>query len=283
MIAASLARLSRVLGKPPGFERIIRSIFPPEDCGVLPDTTLELEGTKFIVQPSIPIGWHLYFFGTYEPEMRRLFRKILQPGGFAIDIGANVGWHTILMASLVGNSGKVIAFEPNPSVRYNLELNIQANGLSQVEVKPLALSNTAGSVRFLAPDAHDMSAGDGHILAAGQIQRNEVIEVVSATLDSIVMSTGIKRLDLIKIDVEGFEWPVIQGAAESIARFRPYIVFEFIDEYLHRGGGSREVIYDFFVQQGYTLYIIGRWNVQLVKGCHWPAAVNLFAVPGHNS
>jgi len=89
----------------------------------------------------------------------------------------------------------------------------------------------------------------------------------------------LERLDLIKIDVEGFEWPVLRGGEETIAKFRPFIVFEHDARFAARGGGSPRLLADFFVRHGYRLFAIGRTWTQAVDRDHWPDCADLWAIP----
>ena len=205
--------------------------------------------------------------------------RILRPGSVALDVGANVGWHTLLMARLVGESGRVLAVEANPSVRARLVEHLRLNRMLHVEVVPYALADAEGSVEFQAPDASDPAAGEGHVVRASETPRHDVLRVEARTLDSLLEPMHVERLDLMKIDVEGFEWPVLKGAERAIARFRPHIVFEYIDEYADRGSGAPQVLADFFAQHGYCLFTIGRRGAEAVVAGQWPSAANLWAMP----
>src|SRR5689334_14765239 len=121
-----LAWIGNRIGKPPGWERAVRLVTSPEKCRIR-ELCVVREGVAFLAQPSVPLGWHVAFFGTYEPELREIMRAVLPKGGVAIDVGANVGWHTLLMASLVGDKGRVLAAEANPSVRSRLRDNLHLN------------------------------------------------------------------------------------------------------------------------------------------------------------
>src|SRR5215472_5962531 len=110
-----LAWIGNQIGKPPGWERVVRMFASPEKCRSMAEVCLVRDGIVFQVQPSVAVGWNVAFFGTYEPELREIFRSVLPMGGVALDIGANIGWHTLLMARLVGNNGRVMAAEANPS------------------------------------------------------------------------------------------------------------------------------------------------------------------------
>src|SRR5262249_11470130 len=147
---------------------------------------------------------------------REVFRTVLPTGGVAVDVGANVGWHTLLMARLVGQSGRVLAAEPNPSGRICLQDNLTLKRFGQVQVVPYALADSEGTAEFYGPEADDADSGNGHVVTVSGKGQRKIIAVETRRLDTIVSTAHIDRLDLIKIDVEGFEWPVLQGGEQSI-------------------------------------------------------------------
>jgi FkbM family methyltransferase len=275
----ALAWVGHWIGKPPGWERLVRLLTSPEKCRDMHEIRVVHDGSVFIAQPGVQLGWHVTLFGTYEPELRRVFRSVLSPGGVALDVGANVGWHTLLMARLVGEGGRVLAAEANPSVRARLIEHLELNRVVHVEVLPCALGDTEGSVAFEAPDRTNPAAGDGHVVESAEAGKLGVIRVESRTLDTICAAAHLERLDLVKIDVEGFEWPVLKGGEQTISRLRPHIVFEYLDEYAGRGGGTAQLMADFFARHHYRLFALGRREATAVDSGRWPSAANLWAVP----
>lgn len=278
-VADLLAWIGRRIGKPPGWERVVRTLAPPEKCVAMRDLCVIRDGLMFVAQPSVPLGWHVAFFGTYEPELREVFRTVLPADGVAVDVGANVGWHTLLMGALVGPGGRVLAAEANSSVRSRLEENLALNKLSQVEVLPFALSDADGVLDFFGPDARDPWSGNGYVVSGDMAGRADTTRVEARRLDSLVTSAKIDRLDLVKIDVEGFEWRVLEGAEQSIAAFRPHIVFEYNAEYAARGNGRPELFEAFFARHGYRLFAIGRNWAESVEMKSWPACADVWAIP----
>jgi FkbM family methyltransferase len=277
--AEILAWIGNRIGKPPGWERVVRVLAPPNRCGALGEICVMRDGTLFLARPTVPLSWYVAFFGTYEPELREILRALLPPGGTAVDVGANVGWHTLLMARLVGDRGRVLAVEANPSVRMQLEENIRLNRCSQVQVFPFAVSNSNASVEFFGPSAEEPSSGDGHVVTNAEPGASATIRVEARRFDVLINAAALERLDLIKIDVEGHEWPVLQGAEDSVARFRPNIVFEYNDEYIARGGGSQEAFEKFFARHRYKLYAIGRNWATAVTSRNWPKNADVLAIP----
>lgn len=274
-----LCWLGRRIGKPPGWERIVRKLAPPESWVGVADLGLIRDGTLFLAQPAVPLGWYVVLFGSFEPELRDVFRAVLRPDAVAIDVGANVGWHTLLMARLVGEGGRVLAVEANPSVRGRLQENLSINGFRHVDIVPCVLAEAERTVTFHAPAVDDPDAGNGHVVTDDAMPRADVVSMQARPLDRIVAEAALARVDLVKIDVEGFEWPVLQGAEQTLARFRPHVVFEFDVAYAARGGGSAAVIADFFKRHRYRLFAVQRDWLEPVQDGSWPSCANIWAVP----
>jgi FkbM family methyltransferase len=273
-----LVWLGKRFGKPKGFERIVRWLASPEKCSGYQELCLVREGFVFIARPGVQVDWHVLFFGTYEPEVRRIFRTVLPSGGVALDVGANVGWHTLLMASLVGAGGRVLAVEPNPALRQRLHDHLCLNRFNQVEVISSVAADTEEMMEFYAPALKDGNSGNGHVVErlpgdAGTIR------VAASRLDTIIAAARCERLDLIKIDVEGFEWRVLRGGENTIAKFRPHIVFEYNAEYASRGGGTPELLGGFFQMHRYRLFAIGRNWAEAIQHDRWPLCADIWAVP----
>jgi FkbM family methyltransferase len=151
-----------------------------------------------------------------------LIEPLCRPGDCVLDIGANVGDWTLPMALRVGPLGKVIAFEPVPYLAETIVKTARVNRHSWVEVQQLALSSTDGTTEFSVERANSGGSRLGRM--EGDFS---LIPVKTARLDSILASRpDIERVDFVKIDVEGFEEAVLQGARASLARFRPGLLVE---------------------------------------------------------
>jgi len=156
-----------------------------------------LRGKRWIVGASDHGCW----LGSYEYEKQNIFIKTVEKGYVVYDIGAHVGFYTLLSSVLVGAKGRVIAFEP---VQFNLEYlkrHVEINNCTNVEVLPYAVSDISGFDRF----SLSSSSSTGHLCENGEI------EVQTVTVDEIICSKGIPRPDVIKIDVEGAEYRVLRG------------------------------------------------------------------------
>lgn len=262
----------------------MRFLSPPEKSASIEAQIGTFEkGIIFKIDPATLLGWKIYFFGTYEAEVRNIINKALSKGFVAFDVGANVGWHTLLMAKGVGKEGHVLAFEPNPGVYDCLKENIAFNNLSQVIVSDLALSDNDGELYFNAPPSSSIGAGAGHII--NNVDSSNVeqkIKVKTKKLDTIFSTMNLSRLDLIKIDVEGWEWNVLEGAKETLKRYRPYIIFEYDAKYIIRSGGISGNLDKLFSDLSYSIYRIYRNKLLKVENC-WPVCANIFALPNEKT
>jgi len=148
--------------------------------------------------------------GSRDPSIDRLLRKRLAPGGVFCDVGANIGTYTIPASALVGDRGKVLAFEPHPRTLSYLQRNVALNGAANVVIIGKALGSEAGSVTLVFDPGN---AGETHVKrSAGETG----IAVDVTTLDEELHALGVDRVDYLKIDVEGFELSVLHGASRTI-------------------------------------------------------------------
>jgi FkbM family methyltransferase len=257
LVDDALVRIGRAIGKPPGWERVVRALAPPSRfVGGTPRQTPMPDGYVFPIDPGTLIGWHVRFFGSYEPEVRAQIKRWLSPGACAVDVGANVGWHALLMATLVGPAGRVFAFEPNDSTRDRLNAGIQVNDLEQVVVDPRALSDRIGTTGFAAPKAGELWDGTGHMTSAAIDGHASGGSVQCVTLDAFVAERNLERLDFMKIDVEGWELSVLRGASHTLVTLAPTIVFEYDPAYVERCGGSVADLNAFLNAARYQLFML---------------------------
>jgi FkbM family methyltransferase len=191
----------------------------------------------------------LYESGVHEPAETEFLAKALRPRMTFVDIGANIGYYTLLGAAAVGKEGKVIAFEPEP---HNLELlkkNIALNRFSNVVIENKAISDRAGPAElFLSED----NIGDHRIYRA-EVARPS-ISIESTTLDDYVGQRGL-RVDVIKMDIQGAEFAALQGMRETLTGNSDIIlVTEFWPLGLTAFGVKPEDFLHELTQMGFRLY-----------------------------
>jgi FkbM family methyltransferase len=164
--------------------------------------------------------------GTLEPPVQEALRRLLGPGDVFYDVGANVGFFTLVGARLVGPMGRVVAFEPVPWCAHAVARNIELNGFAHAQVREQAVGDADGRERLLVVGEASWS----HLESTGRhADVRDEIDVAVVALDSLVAAGAIPPPDVLKIDTEGAELQAIEGARETIARHRPAIVCELHD------------------------------------------------------
>jgi FkbM family methyltransferase len=154
--------------------------------------------------------------------------RCIKPGQFAMDIGANAGYHTLLLSRLAGAKGRVFAFEPVPDTAYWLRKTISLNGISNVTVVEAAVGARNERRQILYSEALDGFAtlnGIGHGYYDGQGCLSTQVDVVTA--DSWLIEHQVEQLSLVKIDVEGAELAVLNGMQSTLRQLRPAVICEF--------------------------------------------------------
>lgn len=191
------------------------------------------------------------FFGAHSAPVLRHMVALLRPGDWAIDAGAAVGLFAGPMAAAVGRTGSVWAVEPLARNVQRLQRLKELNDLVQLEVLPVALTSETATARLRLPAAPGGSAF-GSFVATWE--RAGETEVPTCRLDDLVMARDPGRpLRLLKIDVEGSEPELLEGAAATLTgRFKPLVVCEFHDPLLHTAGSSSQDLLERFATLGYA-------------------------------
>ena len=162
------------------------------------------------------------FFDSFEHQCRSIILNFLKPGSVFLDIGANIGYYSLLASRRVGEKGRVIAFEPNPITVKRIQKNIVLSGASNIELFDFALSNKEDVVELYCPtsETHGYTSMRNH-----GWENVDCYKVSTKKLDDS-LPTNLTRIDLIKIDVEGAEMLAFEGAREVIKNFKPPILME---------------------------------------------------------
>lgn len=198
-----------------------------------------------------------YWLGKYEPEVVRAFQNSLArlaPGDAVLDIGANVGYYTLLAGQSLRSRGHgtVYAFEPNPHVFAELERNLALNQFQNVRALPLAV----GQAEQQATMYINRSAVTYGSLEPVQDFLGERVPVPVTTLDLFARNCKLSRVGLIKLDIEGGELPALRGGRELIARDLPMIIYEEFERASQHFGYSTLELRDFLTNLGYSLHPI---------------------------
>lgn len=172
---------------------------------------------SFLIDPISNFGDSLIREGLYEPGMVETLKRFLSPGSVFVDVGANEGFFTVLGSSLVSESGRVIAIEPQTRLRTVLDQNLKLNELSNVALYQVAVSNTEGMAKlYLSPNINTGSSG----LSCATRYRVATQQVRTVTLTQLLADAGVEQVDLMKMDIEGFEYEAVLGSRELFCEGR---------------------------------------------------------------
>jgi len=195
----------------------------------------------------------LLTIGALEPTEREFVRQWLKPGDVFLDIGANIGLFTIVAARRVGPTGHIYAFEPSLRESNYLRRNLELNHLTNVTIVNCAVDEKSGTAQF----AIAIDGGTNSLMKnehpQQQVESWQSVQVI--TLDEFIAANNIKRIDLVKIDVEGGEVGVLRGAATLLnSDHPPMVLCEFCDLTAAGFQSSGLKLYDTFVSYGYELF-----------------------------
>ena len=201
------------------------------------------------------IDFIIYLSGGFELLALREFKKVLRKDSVVIDVGANIGAHTLPLAKMVGACGMVFAFEPTifafEKLRRNIELNPDLG--KQISVNQLFLCHDVSEK--VCPEIGAswplMPSVKVHPLA--RFVKKSSNGAKRQALDQYIESNTVKRVDLIKLDIDGYELDMLKGAVNTIRRFKPKIMFELAPYILEEHGSSSRELLEFFDGVGYEI------------------------------
>lgn len=185
--------------------------FIPEGARV-PMLLRTLRGKRWIARSGVNAFW----MGTHDVGQRKAIEASVSQGDVFYDIGANVGFYSLLGSALVGETGSVIAFEPSPRNLSFLHEHLKLNHVENVRVMEVAVGESPGNIRFHEETNNALSHAD----ASGEI------EVPMVSLDDLVKSGSVPAPDYVKIDVVGSEMGVLRGAKELLATKKPVLFMQ---------------------------------------------------------
>lgn len=189
----------------------------------------------------------------HHRDLLPLLRPLLPADGVAFDIGAHAGQFTKLFARLAP-AGRVIAVEPSPYARSILERVVRLHRLRNVAVVPAGLSDRRGELVLATPIKPSGAVGFGLASFAPSDRPGAVRQdrVAVETLDGLVERLALRRLDLVKCDVEGWEGHVLRGGMHTLARFRPALLLEIVTPSLARAGDTPDAVWSLLAPLGYA-------------------------------
>ncbi len=218
-------------------DRVLRALINPDGMPLTP-FECEFAGLRYRGDLSSYIDWTIYFYGAYEPGVLAFLRDCAAatgPGSVFTDIGANTGQHALFMAPRVE---RVHAFEPWPEALGWLKRNISLNELGNVTVYPFGLGDANGEAPFHSPTSANLGTGSFR----ADVNTNRPAGVLPVRRgDDVFTASGLDRMDIVKIDVEGLELKVLAGLRETLARLRPVIVLELLPIIVREQGSAGRI------------------------------------------
>ncbi len=255
-------------GKAYLYERLHARLTPPDRYAVV-----RLDKGFFMkLDLGDPEQLKVYFYGHYHERYEAdLVQRLLTGDDVFWDVGANVGYFTLVAATALNHRGGIVAFEPGKNAYARLTENLALNPYRNVQTFPVAVTDREGeAVLHLAGDIADSSAS---LYPAAQAPTGqEVCKTVA--LDQFLRSEGLRPPDLIKLDAEGAELAVLQGAQGLLADSPPLWLMEMEEKTLRAAGASKAAVAEYLTRYGYRA-------AHLTKG-RWYATADLATVKGRN-
>jgi FkbM family methyltransferase len=214
------------------------------------------DGVAYDLDLSQGIDFAIYLANIYERQTRAALRRLVTPGSLVLDIGANIGAHTLSLARLVGPAGQVLAFEPTDYAFRKLSRNLELNPdlAARVTAFHCFLTGTdAAPVPSSIYSSWPLAREEGlHAKHLGREMRTETARARS--VDSVLAEQPGRTVQLVKLDVDGFECDVLRGASRMLSTMRPVFVMELAPYVLVERGASLNEMLSFFVPNGYRFF-----------------------------
>ncbi len=208
----------------------------------------------FVIPNDRGISEELQMFHTHEPLNTRLFCNELKKGMTCIDLGSNIGYYACLESNLIGKDGNVYAIEPSPTNFEYLKKNAHIQKFANINTYNFACAEKEGTLHLLVDDFSNLSrvvTNDHHST------KGKIIAVPSKPLDLFIKENQIDKVDLIRMDVEGYEDKILNGMKDTIKKFKPILQIEVHPMYL--GNEKTKEFLQHLKSNGYdVLYYIAR-------------------------
>lgn len=198
------------------------------------------------------VGLAIYLYREYEPIETSFLKTILRPGMVFVDVGANIGYYTTLAAKIVGSSGRVIAFEPDSHNYDLLKRNVRHNRLNNCTLHNMALGASSGVACIYSSS---VNYGDHRVYDSGDERPASKVQIDTA--DALFEREGIGRVDVLKMDVQGFEQRVLEGMQLTLNKINNMVILsEFWPDGLRLSGGSPDCFLAIMRNAGFRVSIL---------------------------
>ncbi|GCD43748.1 FkbM family methyltransferase [Streptomyces paromomycinus] len=210
-------------------------------------------GATFVTDTQDLIQRYIYLFGVWEPHLTRWLERRLRPGDVFVDVGANIGYYSLLASRLVGEKGAVVALEASPDFHRVLRKQVALNGCGNVRAVNAAISDREEMLTFILASSHNMGA-NSIVPYAGEAE--STFEVAAQPLSDVLSADELARARVIKIDVEGAEGSVVRGLDPLLDQLRPdaELAIEVTPQRMLELGESAEELLDALRANGFHMY-----------------------------
>lgn len=222
-----------------------------------PTTEVTRRGVRWSLDLREGIDFAIWLLGAFEPETVRCYEGLIKSGDIVLDVGANIGAHTLRLAKAVSDSGRVIAFEPTDyafaKLRRNCTLNAELSSRIECMQVMLVSSEIEGQPTPSLYSSWPLKGeADTHRLHQGRLMFTD--GAAARTLDSIIMPMGLQRIDYMKLDIDGHECKMLRGAHRVLAEWHPTIIMELMPYGLEEQGASLEELVEILGDLDYRFY-----------------------------
>ncbi|KAA6215481.1 FkbM family methyltransferase [Streptomyces albofaciens JCM 4342] len=232
-------------------------------------------GATFVTDTQDLIQRYIYLFGVWEPHLTRWLQRRLRPGDVFVDVGANIGYYSLLASRLVGDMGAVVALEASPDFHRVLLKQAAINGCGNVRAVNTAISDRDEMLTFVLASSHNMGA-NSIVPYAGEAE--STFEVAAQPLSDVLSSGEIARARVIKVDVEGAEGAVVRGLVPLLDQLRPDVelAIEVTPQRMLELGDSADELLGALRANGFHMYRLqndyaaGRYPAALRHGSEVP-------------
>lgn len=213
-------------------------------------------GIRWNLDLNEGIDFSIYLLGSFEPLTVRSYRQLIKPGDIVLDVGANIGAHSLVFAKCVGPEGEVIAFEPTQFAFTKLNANLELNPQLKDRVIPTQLMLVSNDMHELPDTLYSSwplsSSENRHDKHFGKLMGTKGAS--SLSLDSFISQQKLSQVDFMKVDIDGHEVEMFRGAHHTLATMGPPIVMEISPHQLEEYGASVEELLEILVHHKYELF-----------------------------
>lgn len=243
--------------------RMIKSFIEKIESSLVTDSA-QVWGGKMFLHPND--AFRLSIYGIHSKIDFEIFKKYVKKGDSVMDIGANIGYFTLMLAKLVGPTGKVFAFEPDPRNISLLKKNIETNNYKNIVVIPKAVSNVNQKCTLFTSQT---TFGQNRIYEPKKTKNQEYIPIESEVIfldDYFKTNEEIKNISFVKIDVEGAEKYVLEGMKNILDLNKNIKIFSEIDlDFLDDAGSNYTEMIEFLERKGFSIFLVNEINNEIIK------------------